>query len=245
MGFFDILSPLLNWLTGLFPAAIGDAGELIFWAAVGSVISMFFYKYISPQKRIRVLKQEIGSLRRELLKHDGEIGQMWPGAQRLLALNLKHVGMTLGPALVASLPVLFLLAWISNTYSFGTPAPGAEVEITAHSSKGDTESVVQWEQPWPLAGDPMILRNEAAGIRIETQGPSAVPVIHKKVWWNALFGNPLGYIPADDVVERIELELPPKEILTGLPRWLAGWEAIFFAAVIGFSLALKFAVRIQ
>ena len=36
-----------------------------------------------------------------------------------------------------------------------------------------------------------------------------VPTIHKRQWWNALVGNPLGYLPDSSRLEGIELVCPP------------------------------------
>ncbi len=77
--------------------------------------------------------------------------------------------------------------------------------------------------------------------------PWAAPIatIHKRQWWNMLFGNPAGYLPDDGAVERIELGLAPNEHLPFGPSWLRPWYAVFFAALLAGSLAVKFVGRVE
>lgn len=72
-----------------------------------------------------------------------------------------------------------------------------------------------------------------------------VPVVHKRAWWNGLFGNPAGYLPEASRVERVEIGLPRERYLESGPAWLGRWETIYFGAVIVLSLAIKVAFRIQ
>ena len=60
-----------------------------------------------------------------------------------------------------------------------------------------------------------------------------------------LIGNPAGYLPDDAPLERIEVDLPPKEYLALGPAWLRSWYAVFFAALLAASLAIKVAARIE
>ncbi len=66
-----------------------------------------------------------------------------------------------------------------------------------------------------------------------------VPVIEKHRWWNWLIANPTGYLPADAPVERVEVRLPALEVVPFGPSWMRGWEALFFALFLAFSLVIK------
>jgi hypothetical protein len=72
-----------------------------------------------------------------------------------------------------------------------------------------------------------------------------VPTIHKRQWWNALVGNPIGYLPDTSRLESIELALPQKEYLTVGPAWLRAWYVVFLGALLVVSLAIKVAARIE
>ena len=72
-----------------------------------------------------------------------------------------------------------------------------------------------------------------------------VSVVHQRRWWNALIGNPAGYLPSPGDVDVVELDLPQPEFLPLGPEWLRGWMPLFFAIVLAFSLLLKFVWRLH
>ena len=87
---------------------------------------------------------------------------------------------------------------------------------------------------------------DGAGNVVERVPLSApVPTIHKRQWWNALVGNPIGYLPDTSRLEWIELALPQKEYLTVGPAWLRAWYVVFLGALLAVSLAIKVAARIE
>ena len=54
----------------------------------------------------------------------GRVHELWPILRRNLALAGKQLGMTFLPAMIASIPVLFILAWMSNAFDARPPAAG-------------------------------------------------------------------------------------------------------------------------
>jgi hypothetical protein len=65
------------------------------------------------------------------------------------------------------------------------------------------------------------------------------------VWWNRLIGNPLGYLPDDGPVERIDIDLPPRHVLSVGPEWVRTWLMPFFGALLVTSLLIKIVFRIR
>ena len=72
-----------------------------------------------------------------------------------------------------------------------------------------------------------------------------VPTIHKREWWNLLLGNRAGYLPDNSQLERLDLDLPPKQYLSVGPDWLKVWHVPFFGVLLLASLAIKVAARIE
>jgi hypothetical protein len=227
---------------------------LILWGAIGSVLSMGLYRLVSPQRKLLAVKAEIRSLRQKMLGYDGDFAGLWSLTLRSIGASLKQVGFALGPTTLASLPVLFLIVWLSNAYSYGLPAPGEIVEIAVTPARPDLvwqpRQAAQkiggsWRVIWPSDAAEVSLRDGRDGRLLALPFEAAVPVIHKKAWWNQLIGNPLGYLPPGSQVERVEITLPARRVLGYGPGWMAGWEAVFFAAIVLFSLAIKFLFRIH
>ncbi len=158
-----------------------------------------------------------------------------------LRLSLKQVGLTAYPAILASLPILFVLAWMSNDYSYGFPNPGAEVTVKIHSSDPHLEGQTIFR--WPANRRVTIDWKGRDLVQVFFAKP--VPVIHKHAWWNLLFGNPNGYLPHDSPVDRLDFDFPPKTILPLGPDWMRGWIFLYFTVMVVVSLAVKIVFRIH
>jgi len=75
--------------------------------------------------------------------------------------------------------------------------------------------------------------------------PVPVPTVHKYQWWNVLFGNPVGYLPDNAKIDRVEIDLPEQEFLSFGPSWLRSWEFLFLSVVLIVSIVIKVAFRIK
>ncbi|MDH3472486.1 MAG: hypothetical protein OEM59_02245 [Rhodospirillales bacterium] len=248
MGLFDLAAPLFEWLDARLASLLGDYARLLLWAALGAVLSMLIYALTARSAAIAEVKRKIAALRNRLLADAADLDKPFDLGEvvRLLGLSLTHVRLTLKPALLASLPLLFLLAWVSNSFGYLEPRPGTRIEaVVVDASPPGNAASRRAALVWPAgeAATAIIDGSGAILARIEPGAPA--PVLHKRVWWNTLFGNPLGYLPQESDIERVELSLQPRHFLDGYPNWLSGWEASFFAVLVLLSVAIKFAFRIH
>jgi hypothetical protein len=238
VGLLDLPAPLFQWIDG-FLTDVPALLRLILWGTVGGALSMWLYGVISPQATIARSKREQLEARRSLDGFDGEFADAWPMIRRLLGLSLGHVGRVIGPALLAALPVVCLLVWISTAYGYHLPSGNAPA-VKVH--------------PSPLTGtwingtsrDPRVVIDDGThGTVAEVPVAAPVPVIEKRHWWNVLIGNPAGYLNDAGPAERLVIALPRREVVGVGPDWLRGWEAPFFVAVLVVSLALKRILRLE
>jgi hypothetical protein len=177
---------------------------------------------------------------------------------RNVVLALRQLWVTLVPAVIASVPVIFLLVWVSTAFDARLPGPGQQLEVAAHASDGHelpplhwrggdvaAKDAGTWSLTWP-ADDGTLELVEADGTVLLTL-PTAAPVgvVHQRRWWNTLFGNPAGYLPSPGDVDAVEIDLPKREFVPFGPDWLRGWIAMFFGVVIIISLLLKFLWRLH
>jgi hypothetical protein len=203
------------------------------------------YWLLSPQARIARAKADALAARRALDAYDGELAGAWPLMGRVLRTALRQLGLVTSPAVIGSLPVLALLAWLSTTYGHAFPADGADIPVRTTPPAGAAQvQTVPADAPGELG--PQVVVLDRSGNVVERFLLSApVPTIHKRQWWNVLIGNPIGYLPDSSPLEWIELGLPQREYLPLGPSWLRAWYVVFFGVLLAASLAIKIAARIE
>lgn len=243
MGLFDLPAPLLasadRLATALMPAWL----RLVLWGIMAALVSMLLYRQFSAQEKIRRSKRDLSIARQRLNTFDGEFSEAWPLMRDMLRQATRQVARVAWPAVLASLPLLFLLNWLSTTYGYAYPPAGTSIQM--HTVPEHFKAVWIEAEKKDSRAAPHILVLDEAGRQISAMPMTApVPVIHKRQWWNALFGNPNGYLPEDGPLERIRAGLPRQQHLSFGPHWVRTWEFIFFMALLAVSIGLKIAFKI-
>jgi hypothetical protein len=247
VGLLDLPAPLFAGLDSLLSGLAPPTLRLVIWGVIAAALSMGAYWLLSPQKRIAQAKADALAARRALDAYEGEFGHAWPLMGRVLRTALRQLGLVTSPAILGSLPVLTLLAWLSTTYGHAFPADGADIPVrTVPQSAEARVQTVQAETPAAAdLGRQVVVLDEAGNVVERFLLSAPVPTIHKRQWWNALIGNPLGYLPDSSRVEWIELGLPQREYLPVGPSWFRAWYVVFFGVLLAASLAIKAAARIE
>lgn len=238
-GILDIPAPLLGWLDASADA-LPPALRLAAWGGVCAITSMSVYWLLSPQARIKRARHSAECARVMLARYEGEFNGLLRLAGRSLAASLRQLCLVAAPALLASVPLLSVLAWLSTTQAYVTPAPGSPVSIRVISaSRTETRTLI-----WP-DGARLVVPAAAGPIRVELPSARVVSAIHKRRWWNALIGNPSGYLPEHSNIERVELMLERREVVSFGPPWLRRWEFWFLTSLLLFSIGMKRLCRIE
>ena len=258
-GVFDLASPLLTRVDGFMSGWLPNLGRLSFWGLVAAAASMGLYRLTSNQSRLAENKREITALQKKLADFDGPFSGLWPLLGRNFALAGRRLGLTLAPALIASVPVIFIIAWVANAFDARAPAVGDAIEIEAITSDGrqlpplhwqgdgdvreEREGV--WSVAWPSDERSLHLLDSDGTVLLTLPTPAPAGAVHQRRWWNVLIGNPAGYLPSPGDVDAVELGLPRSEFLPFGPEWLRGWMVAFFGIVIVLSLLLKYLWRLH
>jgi hypothetical protein len=249
MGIFDLPAPLFAWFDNLLGELMPPAARLAIWGIIGAAVSMGLYWLISPQQAIKQTQAKSLEARHALDSYEGEFAGAWPQMREMLRLALTQVGIVTLPAVIASLPVLCLLVWLSTAYGYHFPASGASIKIRSFpeqlqarwiaGAKTDTKRRSQAQIPRiELFNDQ---NREARVITL----PVPIPSVHKHQWWNILFGSPAGYLPDNSKINSVEINLPPQEFLSFGPSWLRGWEFLFLIVLLVTSIIIKVVFRIK
>jgi uncharacterized membrane protein (DUF106 family) len=243
MGIFDLGGPVLAWLDSQIAGMIPPLLRLVLWGLLSGLISMLLYRWLSDQDRIGRGKGELKAAQQALNAFDGDLREAWPLMRRLMRISLGQVGRVGWPAVVASLPLLFVLCWMSGSYGYNYPPPGNAPRIETRPA----ELKAQWVAPEPAGrhDTPHIVVADSRGRILAVVNMKApIPIIGKRRWWNVFIGNPSGYLPDHGQAERLVVTLPPIQYLRNGPAWMRGWEVPFFVSLITVSLVLKKALRI-
>jgi hypothetical protein len=123
VGLLDLPAPLFAGLDSVLGDVAPPIMRLAIWGIVAAVLSMGAYWLLSPQTRIAQAKADALAARRALDAYDGDLAGAWPLMGRLLGTALRQLGLVTWPALLGSLPVLALLAWLSTTYGHALSGP--------------------------------------------------------------------------------------------------------------------------
>ena len=263
-GLLDWPGVVLGAINQPLVAVLPEPVVLAFWALVSSWLTMWVYRRFSNQEEMAALKPQVKAVQKRLSNYDGEFSGLMPLIRENFRLSGRQIMLALGPALLAGVPVLFVLVWISNAYGVTMPVTGAEIKVRAVATGTEdnpgwqwqgtsTESLPSsndaraqaWKLKWPAAesGATLITADGEDILSLPPNQPA--PIVHKRQWWNTLIGNPAGYLPPDGPAAAVYLDLPKKQMLPFGPSWMRGWEFLYFVLLIIGSLGLKFIWRIH
>ncbi len=239
MGLFDLPAPLFNYLDrtllGFLPASV----HILIWAAIGAFLSMELYRVLSPQAKVAQLKLELQEVQAKVADFDGEFPEAWPMLKHMIGLALQRIVAVLPSTLIASLPLLCIVVWLDSAYGYSFPPQGQAVQV---------EPPAPYTGKWVDTGAGLPhaqVLNSGGQVVADTPVHAAIPVLHKWQWWNALLGNPAGYLSKDAPVDEVRIALPAQTIFNIGPSWLRGWEPSFFLAVLLIALTLKWVRQIE
>lgn len=254
MGLFDLPAPIFGAVDQLLSPILPPVIRLLLWGVLAGWLTMSIYRRLSNQEKIRDLKAEQKRQQKIISGFDGEFEDLFPVIRHTLALGLRQLGLSLGPALLATIPILFVIIWVAGAYGYEQPGTGQAVVIETHPTsisgnrlEWDSPAMAQetgtgWVLAWPSPGQSASLLQDGRPL-FDLPFHHNIPVIHKKYWWNWLMANPVGYLPDDALVDSVEIELPEQHFLEFGPDWMRGWMFSFFLSFllssIGFKLALK------
>ena len=259
LALFDLLSPVLSWVDGFLSSslALAPVWRIAFFAALGSVASMALFKGSSNQVELADLKQQIRTVQKSLAGSQQESGELREIIQRNLKLTGRQLWLSFWPALLASIPLLFLLAFSSNQFGVERPSPDFRVYVMPRDFQGSPSEFewrgvnAQWDARKKAWTFHQLDAGQSASLMLGSQEqlslPTSVPtsVLHHKRWWNYLFANPAGYLDANVDIGLIEFNTPQQVIINWGPEWMRGWLFAFMLFLILFSVAIKVVWKIH
>ncbi|GGY02176.1 hypothetical protein GCM10007160_32660 [Litchfieldella qijiaojingensis] len=238
MGLLDLPAPLFGSLDQIMAMGLPATIRLTIWAVIGGAVTMGLYRLLSPQVKIAHAKRVARDARRRLSAFDGELADAGPFIRDQFVAAFKHIGLVLPATLVAMLPLLALLVWLDTTYHHSFPEDGDIPEVVAWPDDFDAEWSIDDEEA-------RINVREGNVLHAQFTLSAPVPVIEQRHWWNWLVANPLGYLPSESGIERVEIDLPKSSYLPVGPGWMRSWMTVFCAVMLIVSLLIYRWARIE
>ena len=253
MGLFDLPAPIFGAIDDILAMALTPILRLIIWGILAGWLTMVVYGFFSDQGKIGRLKAQQKKQQKKIGEFDGEFAELMPLIRHTLALGFRQLGLALGPALLATIPVLFIIIWVAGEFGYETPTARSEVLLTAEPVTSDilwsTTTEVRiteggWVINWPSKGESLTM-NDDHQLLLTLPLEHDIPIIHKKRWWNLLIANPLGYLPKDGKTDVIHINLPEAVIIGSGPSWIHGWMFSFFITFLLSSMLFKHLLRLH
>ena len=172
MGFFDFPAPLFGFVDGLLAMALPPVLRLAIWGTIAGWLTMVVYRFFSDQDKIGTLKALQKEQQKNMAEFDGEFSELLPLIRHTLTLGFRQLGLALGPALLATVPVLFIVIWVAGEFGYVTPVAGSEVYLSIEpaSSEIHWSSIKQvgtneggWVINWPSQGQPLTMSEATMG----------------------------------------------------------------------------------
>jgi len=253
MGLFDLPAPLLAAIDQVLAIALPEFLRLLVWGVICGWLTMVVYRLLSRQEAIAELKSQQKVQQEAISQFDGEFNELMPLIRRTFSLGFKQLGLSIGPALLATIPILFIVAWVATAFVYEAPRPGDVIEVTAEPSgenlswsrnAGAAVAENGWQVTWPAGGETIeLLLDDSPALELSSEELHGI--IHKRKWWNWLIANPAGYIPDDSQTDSVQVGLPTRQFLSFGPGWMQGSLFVFFSAFLLASIAFKFLMRIE
>jgi len=252
MGFFDILSPLFTGIETYCLSWIPAWARVALYGLGSGITTMLLYAKFSNQDALTQGKQaskETLSRLREL-DPEADFSVALATMRKAIAEPLKQAKIAAIPALWASLPLVFVLVWLDNSYSYQAPSAGSKIQALTepfvplqegngvHRAEGQTYSLT-----WPESGQ-IELKELTGDLIISIPSSTQVPLIHKREWWNIIIGNPAGYIGESAPIISVAFTIPSRELIDFGPHWLRSWVVFYFAALMATAVAIKVKFKI-
>ncbi|HCE40404.1 hypothetical protein Y5W_00840 [Alcanivorax sp. 521-1] len=230
MALFDLPAPLFAAVDAGLATVLPGAARLAVWAVLAGVGTLLLYRLLSPQKRIGQAKRDAREARRALNGFDGEFSEAGPLIKAQFTTAFRHLGLVLIPTLISILPLLALLTWLEGHYAHRLPAVGETPAVQAEPDR--------YQAQWIDGDRPRVIVRDGGGggAVAEVAVDAPIPVVERRHWWNALIGNPLGYLPDQGGPERVTMALPQPRYLPFGPDWMRHWLMVFFPIMLIVSL---------
>jgi uncharacterized membrane protein (DUF106 family) len=216
-----------------------------------SIISTIAYKFMTDQKLMKSLKENIKKHQDEMKLHKDKPEKMMAIQKKAMEVNMKYMGQSMKPTLITFPIIILLLPWLSGHYSYTPIAPMELFEFTVMFNGAVNGDLYASSVPADLVFDSTVKQISSDNVNFTAYGPEGRYEIDfeysgSKYTMPVIISSELKSLePAKDfknsVVRRIEINQTKLQPMGDLS--LFGWKPKWLGTYIIFSLIFSLSLR--
>ncbi len=111
-----LLSGLFDWIFYPITNFLLPSWSLIVISFIITLLSTLAYKFLTNQKELKSLKEDMKILREEQKKHKDNPDKIGTITQQMMEKNLKVMKHSMRPMLFTLIPILLVFTWLKETF---------------------------------------------------------------------------------------------------------------------------------
>ncbi len=220
-------------------------------AFIAALIINIAYKYMTDQKLMKQLKDDINKLQKEAKGAAPEKAMSLQ--KKALEVNMEYFKHSLKPTIVTMIPVLLIFIWMSAHYSYASLKPGTEFTTTVITEQGANGEIELLQQEGIEIIGESRKKIENSNATFALKGKEGEYLLEyafedKKYSKEAIIAKEQRYAEqaekiSGDSIREIRINYMKNEMLD-LFGWKIGWLGTYIIFSIIFSLAIRKAMNL-
>jgi len=247
----SVLNPILLPLLRL-----GPMFAILVISFLLTVITTVIYKYVTNQKLLKGLKEELKALQKEMKALKDKPEKIMKKQKQLMSKNMEYMRHSMRATLVTIIPVIIVFGWMNAHLAYEPLVEGEPFNITLMLSSAPTNPPevdlpqgIKLLEGYPKRGDNTVLYSFVADagsyvappIRFAYNGAECeVPVIVIENGGVPEYATPIVECKAGDII-RAKVSNKPVKPLGNISifGWRPGWFGTYIILSILFSMLIR------
>ncbi|MBN1386768.1 DUF106 domain-containing protein [Candidatus Woesearchaeota archaeon] len=242
--FENLLNPVFDPLLRLQPFYV------ILMLSLGiTVVMTMAYKYLTDQKLMKQLKDELKMHQDEMKKHKEDPKKMMELQKKAMQTNMQYMTHSFKPTLFTLIPLIIIFGWMNANLAFAPIYPASDFSVTAFFPEGSAGSASLSSVPELVIGDPdvEIADSQATWDLKGNAGEYVLTVSYDgKEYHKELLIDNYKYAKFQEIfknekVKIIQINNPPNKPLGSISifGWHPGWLGTYIILSLVFSIVLR------
>lgn len=242
MSWQSVLTPIFEPLLKMSPV-----GGLAIITFIISLIINIAYKYLTDQKLMKQLKEDIKNHQQEMKQHKDHPHKVLELQKAAMEKNMQYMVHTLKPTLITLLPLLIIFGWLNANVAYEPIRPGENFTISIDFDKaatGNAQVIAITDIDMLDEGTKPIMDTVSWKFR-GNLGEHLIEwkINDKSYTTTVLISDKQEYAPvvkriSDNTVKQIRIE-NSKKIFLNLFGWKLGWLGTYIIFSVIFSMGLR------